>query len=251
MQALHVRLSAAPWDEAVLGRPVFQVDELRVQGAPESARRELQTLMQEHMSGGTGLVSCRIAADRLPEALMLQECGFRCIETMLRPELNLESRSEPVVELRIQDATAVEAQRAADIAAQAFGTERFHADPRLGPGLGNERYRRWVASCVGHPRQRLLSVLRGQDLVAFFVVERQTADLCYWHLTAVDPECQGQGLGRQSWMAALQWARHQGCRSVASSIVARNVRVLNLYASLGFRFAAPMNTYHWIPDSGV
>jgi GNAT superfamily N-acetyltransferase len=207
--------------------------------------------MQDHESRGTGLVSCRIAADRMPEALMLQACGFCCIETMLRPELNLGTLHEPAGELRIQDATAAEARRAASIAAQAFGTERFHADPRLGPRLGHERYRRWVMSCVGHPRQRLLSLLRGKDLVAFFVVERQESDLCYWHLTAVDPACQGQGLGRQSWLLALHWARSEGCKAVASSIVARNVRVLNLYASLGFRFSAPANTYHWMPETGA
>ncbi len=250
MQALLVRTSAAPWDEAVLGRPVFQIDELQIQGTHDQARRELNALMHEHRSRGTGLVSCRIAADRVVEALMLQDCGFRCIETMLRPELNLEARHEAAGGLRIQDATAAEAQRAADIAAQAFGTERFHTDPRLGPALGNERYRRWVASCLGHPRQRLLSLLRGQDLVAFFVVERQEPDLCYWHLTAVDPTHQGHGLGRMSWLTALHWARAEGCRAVASSIVARNVRVLNLYASLGFRFSSPMNTYHWMPEAG-
>ena len=69
---------------------------------------------------------------------------------------------------------------------------------------------------------------------------------CYWHLNAVATELQGKGYGRRAWSAMLQHAQANGARRVRTSIVARNHRVLNLYARLGFRFPPPLMTLHWV-----
>jgi hypothetical protein len=44
--------------------------------------------------------------------------------------------------------------------------------------------------------------------------------------------------------------RHKtdGISAVLTTISARNTRVMNLYAGLGFRFRPPMMTFHWIRD---
>jgi RimJ/RimL family protein N-acetyltransferase len=44
----------------------------------------------------------------------------------------------------------------------------------------------------------------------------------------------------------LHQARIAGAQRVYSSIVARNVKVLGLYARLGFQFAPPTMTFHWV-----
>jgi RimJ/RimL family protein N-acetyltransferase len=36
-----------------------------------------------------------------------------------------------------------------------------------------------------------------------------------------------------------------GCDSVSTTVAVRNVRVINLYAKLAFRFRAPAMTFHW------
>jgi len=44
----------------------------------------------------------------------------------------------------------------------------------------------------------------------------------------------------------LHQAREAGAQRVRTCIVARNHRVLNLYAGLGFRFPPPQMTFHWV-----
>ena len=79
-----------------------------------------------------------------------------------------------------------------------------------------------------------------------FVTEVLDDSTCYWHLNAVAPEMQGQGLGKRAWLTMLALAQQDGNARVRSSIVVRNTRVMNLYAGLGFRFEAPSMTLHWV-----
>jgi RimJ/RimL family protein N-acetyltransferase len=44
----------------------------------------------------------------------------------------------------------------------------------------------------------------------------------------------------------LVQAKRAGAKRVRTSVVARNNRVLNLYARLGFRFSQPKMTFHWV-----
>ena len=99
---------------------------------------------------------------------------------------------------------------------------------------------------LDHPSQRLHVIRDGSLLAAFFVTERLADGTCYWHLNAVTPDAQGKGYGRRAWLAMLHQAQGDGAQRVRTSIVARNHRVLNLYARLGFRFPPPLMTFHWV-----
>jgi RimJ/RimL family protein N-acetyltransferase len=131
-----------------------------------------------------------------------------------------------------------------EVAGGAFRNERFHVDPRLPSRLGDLRYQNWVRSSLEHPSQRLHAVREGAELVAFFVTEQLADGTCYWHLNAVAPQRQGRGYGLRAWRAMMNQARLEGATRVRTSIVARNHRVLNLYARLGFSFPAPSMTFH-------
>lgn len=243
---LALAWSEAPWDTAVTGYPVWQIDHMAL--GEGDTRPAMAAFESARDRSGVGLVSCRLPHDRLRESLFLEEHGFRFIEMLYQPEIKLASVTDlgedPL--LNVRTATEADLPTVVAIAGTAFANERFHMDPRLGPRLGNPRYQNWIKSCFQHPTQ-LLSVLSDEDkLVAFFVTETLADGLCYWHLNAVAPEAQGQGYGRRAWRTMLQQAAEAGARRVRTSIVARNVRVLNLYARLGFRFLAPQMTFHWV-----
>ena len=89
----------------------------------------------------------------------------------------------------------------------------------------------------------------GATQVALFITETLPGDICYWHLTAIAPHLQGRGYGRRTWETMLEHARRHGARQVRTSIAARNHRVLNLYARLGFHFPPPLMTFHWVPPA--
>lgn len=131
------------------------------------------------------------------------------------------------------------------IAERDFDYEHYHIDHRLDPRLADQRYNRWVRNSLVYPRQRLLKILDGSHLIAFFIVEINDES---GTLTAVTREWQGQGYGRRVWQAMLRRYLNEEVEYVSTTISARNVPVLNLYARLGFRFPAPMMTFHWVAN---
>lgn len=242
---LLLEWSEAPWDTAVYGRPVLQITRLERRGP--GASDAMSSFEQARDALGALLVSCRLEHDRLRESMLLEDHGFRFIEMLYQPELMLSDQNalpeETLIakKARIDDLPAV-----LEIAGNAFRNERFHVDPRLDPSLGDRRYCNWVRSSLDHPSQELHVLRDGGEIVSFFVLEMQADGTCYWHLNAVTPNAQGRGYGQRAWQTMLHQASLHGADRVQTCIVARNYRVLNLYAKLGFRFPPPLMTFHWV-----
>lgn len=244
-QSLLLAWNDVTWDSAIFGYPVLQIVQMEVRG--KGADKDFTAFETARDNIGAGLVSCRLPHERLLESMLLEMYGFRFIEMAYHPELDhLEQLTLPIDTLRISRATPQDLPEALDIAGHAFFNERFHVDPRLDSSLGDLRYCNWVKNSLNHPTQRLFLVRDDSRLVAFFVTEMLQDGTCYWHLNAVSPNVQGQGYGRRAWQAMLRQARENGARRVQTCIVARNHRVLNLYARLGFRFTPPLMTFHWV-----
>ncbi|QVL50079.1 MAG: GNAT family N-acetyltransferase [Thiocapsa sp.] len=247
----QLRLSAreAPWDTAVYREPVVQVEEFELidpKGAISDYTEFQSWLDVERIS----IVGCRLAHEQLRESMFLEAHGFRFVEMVLHPRLDrLQGLTIPEDDLKIAPADTTDLANLQEIAECAFGHERYHVDPRLDPRLGDKRYGRWVRNSHHHPTQRLLKVLDGERLVGLFIVERQADLTVYWHLTAIAPQWQGRGYGRRVWMAMLHHHQVEGFETVTTTISARNIPVLNLYAKLQFRFMPPEMTFHWVRPS--
>lgn len=243
---LQLSWTEAPWDTVIFGDPVLQINHIEVRSP--GAKDDIGEFVRARDAVGSKLVSCRLSHERLRESMLLEDIGFRFIEMLYQPEFdNLQSSCTGDKQgLTITRATEADLPEVIDAAGTAFGNERIHIDPRLSSRLGDLRYQNWVRSTLGHASQRLYALRDGQVLVAFFVTESLPDGTCYWHLNAVAPGAQGQGYGRRAWQAMLAQARDEGAVRVRTAIVARNHRVLNLYARLGFRFPAPLMTFHWV-----
>lgn len=246
---LLVEWAEAPWDTAVMGAPVLQIANIEVRGA--NATTDLGPFVDMCDAIGCTLVSCRLPHERLRESMFLEEAGFRFIEMVYQPEITDLSGIDTggCKGLSASLAENADLNAVLEIAGKAFGNERFHVDPRIPSHVGDVRYQNWVRQTLQHPRQRLYVLRDNGTVVAFFVVEHHDDGTCYWHLNAVAPQAQGKGYGKRAWLTMLARARQEGASRVRTSIVARNVRVLNLYARLGFRFSEPSMTFHWIRSS--
>ncbi len=244
--SLRMAWSEAPWDSRVCGFPVLQITDFQV--IRPDAAAEMLVFERERDRMGAGLVSCRLSHECLRESMFLEERGFRFIEMLYQPELDLSGYcsggTDP--ELEISLARDEELGTLCEIARTAFQNERFKMDPRLDPKISDQRYQNWVASSMCHPTQKLYAIRAEGRPVAFFVTEILEDGTCYWHLNAVAPDAQGHGYGRRAWQGMLQQAVDAGARCVCTCIVARNHRVLNLYAKLDFRFPPPLMTFHWV-----
>lgn len=243
--SLQMSWVEAPWDQVVCGFPVLQITAMEVRGT--NADNEMQIFERERDHLGAELVSCRLPHERLTESMLLEDHGFRFIEMIYQPELELSSFKidKNVPQLTVVRATEGDLPALLNIASNAFHNERFKMDTRLDPGISDQRYQNWVKSSLRHSVQELFVVCDGTRIIAFFVIELQRDGTCYWHLNAVTPDAQGQGYGRRAWLSMLNQATTVGAKRVRTSIVARNHRVLNLYARLGFYFPPPLMTFHW------
>lgn len=246
--ALTLQWCEAPWDTAVFGTPVIQITQIEVRG--NVTQSDLKPFIEARERSRCALVSCRLADDHLRESMLLEDIGFKFIEMLFQPELsNLPAHNFCEIDaLDVRRAQKADMADIIRIAGCAFGNERFHMDPRLPMGIGDLRYQQWVRNSANHPRQRLYALRDENKLVAFFVTEDLPDRTCYWHLNAVAPTEQGKGYGERAWHAMLQLAQKAGAERVKTSIAARNNRVLNLYARLGFSFNKPLMTLHWVPS---
>lgn len=245
---LLLEFSRVPWDEAACGFPVAQVSRLVLgEPEPESLCQAWSRFEAWRDAAQVRLVSCRIGAEHLREGFWLESVGFRFVEMVLQPSIDLATvpdATDPALE--ISRVGLDEIGPIAGIAAVAFVTDRFSIDQRLPRGASGKRYRRWVESVPHHATQRLYRAKVDGVVAGFFVSERMADGSCYWHLTAVDPAVQGRGYAKRIWRAMLSQARSEGAVRVTTTIAVRNIPVLNLYAGLGFRFGALSSTYHWV-----
>ena len=246
--SLSLNWNEAPWDSVLFGFPVLQISRIEVQGPTAEADFAAFEACRDRIQ--TGLVSCRISHECLNESMLLEARAFRFIEMVFHPEVSglqaLDLGKPP--ELTVSRANSTDLPVIQEIAGHAFHNERFHVDPRLDHTIGDKRYQNWATSSFNHPSQKLYCVRDEQRILAFFVTEMLADGTCYWHLNAVAPDAQGKGYGALAWYAMMHHARQTGAQRISTCIAARNHRVLNLYARLGFRFSQPEMTFHWVRE---
>jgi RimJ/RimL family protein N-acetyltransferase len=244
--ALSLSVNLVPWDAKVFGFPVAVIDALGVIDSGKAAL-DFEKVRDWLDAENVRIISCRLPHEELAESFFLESQGFRFVEMVLHPQISGLSRLELGNEgLFVDLATTRDIPTLSAIAASAFGSERYHVDPRVDTGRANVRYAKWVEGSFVHPQQRLLKVVDGEDIVALFIIEVVAPGKVYWHLTAVAPRFQGKGMGWRSWRSMMHYHQSQGIDMVETTISARNSRVLNLYARLGFRFSPPEMTFHYV-----
>lgn len=241
--------SIVPWDTELLGRPVAAIERIAVPaGAPAAAIRQAVADLHGWLDGeAVAFASCRLPSLDLPASMLLEEAGFRFIETVYDPVLDpVPDRPAAATGIVVRAARPEDLPALEAIAGVAFTTGRHALDHRLDPGFAGRRYRRWLVTSLDDPRREVLAALEGDAIVGLFVVEALPERIVRWQLTAIAPEAQGRGVGRRVWGAMIERHRAAGAARIETTVSGHNLPVLALYAALGFRLTAPRTTFHWI-----
>ena len=234
-----------PWDTDSFGFAVAEITRLTLDADGPEVDGLMATFDAWCADRSVQLVSCRLDHARLRESMTLEAHGFRFVEVVYEPRFDrlagvaVPSHAIDVTEATDDDLPAIEA-----IAYGAFTTGRFLLDHRLPPDLSNSRYANWVRSAFGSARQTVLKAELDGALVGFFIVEDRPDAHVYWHLTAVAPGWQGQGIGLSLWQTMLRRHAADGAASVGTTISGHNLAAINLYARLGFSFPSAQMTFH-------
>ena len=239
------------WDTKVLQNNVVQFQKFKVRNEYK-ALSELKEVMRKLKDDGVALTCCRLPHDSVRESIIIECVGFKFIEMVIHPFIDLFSIEEFSVDksIKIEEAESSDLEELSLIAEVAFKDDRFTIDPRIPSRIAGERYRNWVLSCDDHPTQRAYKFSQKGKTLGFFIIEEdEQIKKAYWHLTAISPQYQGLGFGTRCWQAMLDFHRKRGMQEVSTTISTRNVSVLNLYSKLNFRFKAPQSTFHWVNPS--
>jgi GNAT superfamily N-acetyltransferase len=240
------RCELNPWDSEIFGFPVALIERLGEATRPRPDRFPVALFewLERHR---VGIASCRLPCTLLRESIGLEGAGFRFIEVVLHPFMDhLQDCRLAATGLHVSEARGPMLVAISELAANVFGNERYHADPRLDPAVADRRYAQWVLNSASATNTKVVGIFDNSELVAFFVCKEEAEGRVEWLLTAVAPKYQGRGIGLRAWMTMLSWHKSRGRKSVVTTIASRNVRVLNLYAKLGFHFLPPQMTFHWV-----
>ena len=214
-------IKSSPWDSAVFGVDAYEIT--------DSSRESLELAVRV-----PGHYTVRV--DPLVSKQLLHEYGFYYCDTLIEPYCTTE---------RFLAFDTVAAGMSRDVALEpllaichgAFSHGRFHRDFNLPRAQADRRYDNWLAQL--HGAGKVYGLLYQGELVGFIAVDGNRLVL-----HAIAESLRGRGLAKFLWTPVCRALLNHGCNELVSSVSASNLAVVNLYATLGFRFRNPVDLYH-------
>lgn len=215
------KIRRTPWDSAVFGLDTFEIQSISVEVLEYAVR------IPGHYT---------VKVDPLSSKKLLHDYGFYYCDTLIEPFCTTE-RLVSYKHDNISISREVSINDLIDISHGAFSHGRFHRDFNLDRRHADIRYDNWLrelynaGDCFG---------LLYEKEVAGFIGYKKNKIV----LHALSGKYKGRGLAKYFWSTACEGLFALGYEEITSSVSASNVAVLNLYASLGFRFRNPLDVYH-------
>jgi GNAT superfamily N-acetyltransferase len=210
-----------PWDSAVFGLETFEI-------------LDLTDEILEAVTRSTGHYTIKVKP--LSNKESLHRHGFYYCDTLIEPFCRRERFIFHNHE-SVKVSQNVPLDNMLAICHSAFTMDRFHRDFSIDLESADRRYANWLRQL--HSEGNVYGLMFGSDLAGFIGFSGGRLVL-----HALAQGFRGQGLAKYLWSAACREFFGQGHEELTSSISAANVAVLNLYASLGFRFRNPLDVYH-------
>jgi len=210
-----------PWDSRAFG-----VDTYEILKVSEEVLDKIQTV-PGHFT---------VKVDPLSSKQLLHEHGFYYSDTLIEPYC---SRERFV--FHAHDSVSISAvagiEELLDICHGAFEHGRYHRDFNIKKEMADLRYDNWLRDL--HASGNCLALHYEGALAGFFGINKGKIVL-----HALAEKFKGKGLAKYFWSIACKKLFEKGYEELSSSVSACNVAVLNLYASLGFKFRNPCDIYH-------
>lgn len=210
-----------PWDAACFGIDTYEIKRLSVDVLDRALK------MPGHFS---------IKVDPLSSKKLLHDYGFYYCDTLLEPYCTAK-RFIPFLDGEISIVRNLHLDDLLKISHGAFEHGRFHRDFNIARWAADLRYDNWLRELFS--QNNILGLMSSGVLAGFIGISGNRI-----LLHALSAEFKGKGLSKFFWSAACKTMFEMGHNELMSSISASNTVVLNLYASLGFKFRAPLDVYH-------
>ncbi len=215
------------------------VGKLRVSGTP--GRPEAAGLIDEWRREDVWLVSCRVNEADQETADVLENAGFRRIETLVT--LSQPARPANATTLDIRMAGAEDIGACVSVAKASFILDRLHRDPEVPDGFADQVRAAWIANDInGRAAAPLIASIDGE--IAGFnlcVLRDRTAAI---DLIATAPKHRRKGVAAQLIDAAFRVFGSE-IDEMRVGTQADNLASLRLYEQAGFSKESGQITLHW------
>ncbi|WP_407639160.1 GNAT family N-acetyltransferase [Alteribacillus iranensis] len=177
-----------------------------------------------------------IKVDPLASKELLHEYGFYYTDTLLTPVCTRD-QFVPYDHDKIDVISEVEKGEVIAISEGIYEHGRFHRDFMLERRLADQRYDNWLGQL--YDEGTVWGFVYDEELAGFFAYSGNQV-----LLQAFKEEYQGKGLAKYFWSRSVRTLFDEGHKEVATSISAANLAMVNLTASLGFKFKKAVDVYH-------
>lgn len=209
-----------PWDKRSLGVDTYELKRVT------AAALEFSDRCKGHFT---------VKVNPLSDTEGLGRHAFYYCDTLIEPFVSQE-KFKPYSDPRVT-VEAIDFDSLKPLCRGVFDFGRFHRDPFVDNALADLRYENWLAD-LWQDGQVFGLFFQG-ELAAFFACRHGRI-----LLHAVAEKYRGMGLGKGLWTAGCTYLFEQGYDELSSSVSAANLAIVNLYASIGFRFRHPVDVYH-------
>jgi ribosomal protein S18 acetylase RimI-like enzyme len=243
--------SVLAWDSEQFGMPAARLEPLEAHGSYREARAYiaelLRSVLAECYAVGIRHLSARVDTGDLSSIHALGEAGFELMDGIQTFRITL---NEPSV-TQLPSTRLFEARdlpEILEIARTAFVFDRFHTDPALPAGVGDQCNENWTRNCCLGIAADAVVVAELDGRVASYVACRDDREAGHGviALVATSKWARRRGAARSASSAALDWFAARGLRFVEVGTQLPNVPAARLYENLGFRLVRTNLTFRRI-----
>ena len=240
--------SVLAWDGEQFGMAAARLDKLEANGSYREARackaELLKSVVAECRAAGVRHLSSRVDTGDLSSIHALEEAGFELIDGLQTFSISLSGNlAAPPRDTRLFQPRDL--PEVSEIARTAFVFDRFHTDPALPAGVGDQSNENWTRNCCLGIAADAVVVAAVDGRVASYAACREDRDAGYGMivLVATAEWARRRGAGRSASSAALRWFAARGLRIVEVGTQLHNMPAARLYENLGFRLVRTNLTF--------
>lgn len=247
-----------PWEARNLGMPAYQLEgDIENYKLVKSILEKKQAQLKENF-----FVQLKVDADKINEALLAQDAGFKLIEMSISPYINLNLVGSEVLSDDIKSIYSIQPEKIqaienystsvkhldstiknqiTEISKETFTTDRFHMDPACKKSVADKRIGLWVEFDIFNDSKNYCTYLEtSKGLIGFIIWNKHG-----FILGGLSKNFIGKGFGRTLYIQAIRDVMKEGFEEISTNISINNIPVLNLYSKLDFSFRDPKYILHY------
>lgn len=218
--------------------------------------REVADAIDTADRSGIAVLSARLDVTELPSIRMLEDLGFRIMDTLVYYRRTLPTNYEESSHRKdgsyLTRLSVADAQACSAIARVAFRNYlgHYHADPRLSNTAADAAYVDWAERLVLQPEAGSISlgICADSKIQGFITGVPRSNKSSEIILNAVHPDAQRRGFYEALLKKYLREATSRGDLNVMISTQIQNYPVQRIWCKLGFSPFKSLHTFHrWSP----